>query len=244
MLIILLGDCRCQIDKNCQKDSNYFGGLLPIPFGEEWPPYLFDIPVSIRPFNGRMKLTDTLFITVNITDILTDNMTSRKYKLADFPLSLSPHFDKINPINQIFYALSADKEIEVKLVIGSLEAADKHNTYDINKYYCNYSSTKYDLTLAVIPKGKGVYKINFVDLELPKQKFPESCSMRIQRGTRMKLDVNKGKSNYELLQDALGPMWQIKPAEYNSNWYRVWHDTIRRYKQPFSDQFYYCFVVE
>lgn len=228
----------------CRSDN-----CLPFkPFGEI-PAYVFEIPINISPLKDTLELGDTLFIQVLMDDSIYEN-TLEKYKLANFPFYITPLFERIsdNFSQTTTFTQPAQKEIDVIMTKGWTQHPDTANDptgrRGLIKYYFSYTSAQqYELTLALVPTIRGIYLLNFGDINIPKNSFPWVCSYR---NIVARLNVNNEKSNFEILQQkTIGSMWHIEQEQkYGGIHHTISHDTLKNYRPPRLLSLYYCFVIK
>jgi len=255
---------HCSMDENCQCDSDRLGPFLPFSFGEEWPPYSFEVPVTFTPSNKVLRVGDTLSIAISMSDSLQDiiyrNISfkdsggvkvpdkirdiepTRKYKLANYPFYFSLDFSEIRPDGKY----PSENANEAFTVITQKGETRYNSKYHIEDHYCAYANGRYELLLKVVPKKTGTFLIDLPTYnEWPADSFPGSCAFRLKRGIRV--SFNNGKSNYELAQQALGKKWRIDlRTENTSSLYNfsISRDSSGNYVDPRAFQFQYCFVVK
>jgi len=254
----------CSMDKNCQCDSDRLGPFLPFSFGEEWPPYSFEVPVSITSSNTPLGVGDTLTLSVNMGDSLKDIIyrsihfrdsagmqvidkikdiePQQKYKLANYPFYFSLQFAELSEKGP-YPNERADDSFKVLTEKGK----SKYNsTYRIYDHYFVYENETYKLRLKVLALKKGVFALSLPTYNSwPAYSFPGSCTFRLQRGIRVAF--NTGKSHYELAKQALGKSWHLGQITENTSSpynFTISHDTLQNYSGPRAFRFQYCFEVK
>ncbi len=233
LLTVLMAGCVS--DKDCSEESSRLGGRLPFSFGEEWPPYIFELPMNIYPLKDTSVVGDTIWLNVDFNDSLVDLLTNKKYKIANLPIKFDFSLTKLDSQSSAPFSHRSNNKFDIYI--------KKNKTQ--SPIFCEYSNNKYTLNIGLIPKEKGVFLFDISDLEFQRLPFKGSCSLRTKRGVNGKWRIKNQKTNYEIFQNNLGSMWHIKPSDIDSHPYNfsVWHDSIKRNKEPGPLVFNYCFVV-
>ncbi len=204
ILIFLLSSCVNTEDNYC---TNYWlNGLLS---------FSFEIPLEINQRKEVMSIGDTLFISIEMNDSITDLSSisqNQKNKIKDFPLYIKPFIGKLN--DDYMYSPSVSDQSQHLLLMNGDSMS--HNN---RKVYLTYEKNKYYLNLAFIAESKGLYLVDLPNVNLGTDLFPWLCKNQSASGI---IKIQNLKNNNDILnvhlKKYLNKKYTVKESKYSEGY--------------------------